>query len=268
MGWPVGHSRSPLIHKHWIEEHGLRGDYVLLPVPPERLGDALRGLSAMGFAGCNLTIPHKVAAMGLVDRVDVLAKRIGAINTIVVEEDGSLSGRNTDAFGFIQSLRDAQPHWRADIGPATVIGAGGAARAILAGLLDAGATEIRLSNRSYNKAQELAQEFGPAVHPVQWEDRQTAVESCALLVNTTNQGMQGQPALDLSLAGLPTQALVADIIYTPLNTPFLTAAQQRGNPTVNGLGMLLNQASLAFSVWFGVRPEIRPALVTKVKATF
>lgn len=268
MGWPVGHSRSPLIHNHWIAENGLRGSYVLLPVQPERIAEALRGLSALGFAGCNLTIPHKVAAMALVDRIDPLAQRIGAINTIVVEADGSLSGRNTDAFGFIQSLRDVQTHWRADTGPVTVIGAGGAARAILAGLIDEGAKEIRLVNRSMEKAQALAQEFGPVIHAIRWEDRHDALADCALLVNTTNQGMQGQAALDLSLECLPTQALVTDIVYTPLETPLLNAANLRGNTTVNGLGMLVNQARLAFEAWFGARPEIKPDLLEKIKASF
>ncbi len=268
MGWPVSHSRSPLIHNHWIAEYGLLGAYALLPVQPERLADAIRGLSALGFAGCNLTIPHKVAAMALVDRVDALAQRIGAINTIVVEADGTLSGRNTDAFGFVQSLRDAQPQWCADAGPAAVIGAGGAARAILAGLIDKGTREIRLSNRSNGKAEELAQEFGPVIRTIPWEERHDALADCALLVNTTNQGMQGQPALDLYLDALPSEALVADIIYTPLETPLLRAARLRGNPAIDGLGMLLNQASLAFSSWFGVQPRIQPDLVEKIKATF
>jgi shikimate dehydrogenase len=206
--------------------------------------------------------------MALVDQTDPLARRIGAINTIVVEADGSLSGRNTDAFGFIQSLRDLQPGWRAEAGPATVIGAGGAARAILAGLIDEGATEIRLVNRSMEKAQELAQAFGPAIHAIRWEDRHDALEDCALLVNTTNQGMQGQQALNLSLKCLPKYAMVTDIVYTPLETPLLTAAKLRGNATVNGLGMLINQASLAFEAWFGIQPAISSDLIAKIKASF
>lgn len=268
MGWPVAHSRSPILHNHWIAEHGLNGAYVLLPVQPETLEQALRALPTLGFAGCNLTIPHKVAAMDIVDHLDPLAQRIGAANTIVVGADGSLNGRNTDAYGFIQSLRDAQPHWRADAGPACVMGAGGAARAVIAGLLDAGATDIRLCNRSDAKAVDMAQEFGPYVHAAPWAERHSTLAGAALLVNTTNQGMHGQPALDLDLAELPTTALVSDIVYVPLDTPLLLAAKAHGNPTVNGLGMLINQARPAFDAWFGVLPSISPALLAKVIATF
>ncbi|APW43335.1 shikimate dehydrogenase [Rhodoferax saidenbachensis] len=268
MGWPVSHSRSPLIHNHWIAEHGLRGAYVLLPVQPDKLAVALRGLSALGFAGCNLTIPHKVAAMPLVDHLEPLAQRIGAVNTIVVGPDGALTGRNTDAYGFVQSLLDAKPDWRADAGPAVVLGAGGAARAVLAGLIDGGARSIRLCNRSWDKAHDLAQEFGSAiVHAVPWADRHNALDGAALLVNTTSQGMQGESALDLSLDRLPAEALVSDIIYVPLETPLLAAARQRGNATVNGLGMLLNQARPAFEAWFGMRPDVTPALLAQVQAT-
>lgn len=268
MGWPVGHSRSPTIHNHWIAQHALRGVYVLLPVQPADLTTALRALPVLGFAGCNLTIPHKVEALGIVDSLEPLAKRIGAVNTVVVQTDGSLLGRNTDAFGFIQSLKDAQPAWRANAGPSAVIGAGGAARAVIAGLLDAGATELRLTNRSADKAQAMAQEFGPSVQAIPWNERHDALEGAALLVNTTNQGMHGEAPLDLKLDLLPTTALVSDIIYVPLETPLLSSARLRGNPTVNGLGMLLNQARPAFEAWFGVLPEISPALLAKVHATF
>jgi len=268
MGWPVAHSRSPVIHNHWIAHHGLQGAYVLLPVQPEQLGLALRSLPVLGFAGCNLTIPHKVAAMRLVDRVDPLARSIGAINTIVVEKDQSLTGLNTDSFGFIQSLLDAQPDWRADAGAVAVIGAGGAARAVIVGLMANGAREIRLTNRSGAKALDMAQEFGEPVRAVPWEDRHEALADIALLVNTTNQGMHGQPPLDLSLHQLPGNALVSDIIYVPMETPLLIDARQRGNPTVNGLGMLLNQARPAFDAWFGMLPGITPELRAKVHATF
>ena len=267
MGWPVSHSRSPLIHQHWIAELGLQGSYVLLPVQPAHLVAALRSLPLLGFAGCNLTIPHKVAAMAAVDEVEPLARRIGAVNTIVVRPDGSLLGRNTDGYGFLQSLRDAQPNWRAEATAAAVIGAGGAARAILVALLDAGAPCIRLCNRSDDKAQALAQEFGPAVQAVPWQQRHAALDGCALLANTTNQGMQGQAALDLALHALPLSALVADIVYTPLETPLLAAARLRGNLGVNGLGMLLNQARPAFAAWFGPTPTITPALLAKVQAS-
>ena len=268
MGWPVAHSRSPILHNHWIAEHGLRGAYVLLPVQPEKIEQALRALPILGFAGCNLTIPHKVAAMAIVDHLEPLAQRIGAANTIVVGADGSLTGRNTDAFGFIQSLRDAQPAWRADAGAACVVGAGGAARAVIAGLLDEGATEVRLTNRSDAKAVDMAQEFGPLVHAVPWAERHAALDGVALLVNTTNQGMHGQAALDLQLDALPATALVSDIVYVPLETPLLLEAKARGNATVNGLGMLLNQARPAFAAWFGPLPAISPALMDQVLASF
>lgn len=267
MGWPVAHSRSPAIHGHWIRHYGLNGHYVLLPVQPERIADAMRGLRALGFAGCNITIPHKVAAMPLVDRIDPLAARIGAINTIVAEKDGTLSGYNTDAYGYIQSLLDAQPDWRADAGPITVLGAGGAARAILVALAERGAKEIRLCNRSPDKAQALAAEFGAPIRALPWEQREDALDGAALLVNTTSLGMKGQAPLDLSLDRLPKHALVSDIIYVPLETPLLAAARQRGNRTINGLGMLLNQARPAFQHWFGVMPEVTPELRRLIEAT-
>lgn len=267
MGWPVAHSRSPLIHNHWIAEYGLAGAYVLLPVRPDRLEAALRGLPALGFSGCNLTIPHKVEVMRWLDTVDAHAQRIGAVNTVVVATDGSLLGRNTDAFGFIESLHQAHPQWRASTGPACVIGAGGAARAVLCALLDDGAPNIRLCNRSSAKAHDMAQEFGPRVQAVPWEDRHAGLDGINLLVNTTNQGMHGQDALDLALDDLPADALVADIIYVPLLTPLLAAAQARGNPTVHGLGMLLHQARPAFEAWFGVHPEVSPALLAKAIAS-
>ena len=267
MGWPVAHSRSPVIHSHWIAEHGLRGAYVLLPVQPTQLEQALRALPVLGFTGCNLTIPHKVDALAIVDHIDPLAERIGAINLVVVGPDGSLAGRNTDAFGYVQSLRDAQPHWRPETGPAVVLGAGGAARAVITGLLDCGVPSIRLTNRSADKAEELAGLFGPQVSAVAWSERHAALDGAALLVNTTNLGMQGQPALDLDLSCLGTQALVSDVVYIPLETPLLADARQRGNATVNGLGMLLNQARPAFEAWFGVMPALSESLLDKVHAT-
>jgi shikimate dehydrogenase len=268
MGWPVDHSRSPLIHSHWIDAYGLMGAYVLLPVRPENLATALRALPLLGFAGCNLTIPHKVAAMSVVDRVDNTARRIGAINTVVVESDGSLTGKNTDAFGFIQSLVEVLPTWRADAGPSTVIGAGGAARAVIAGLLDQGATEIRLVNRSQDKARALADEFGLCVTVTPWDERHAALGGSTLLVNTTNQGMAGQSALDLQLDDLGVKTLVSDIVYVPLETPLLASAKARGNVTVNGLGMLVHQARAAFEAWFGVMPVTSPPLMAKIRSSF
>ena len=268
MGWPVAHSRSPVIHNHWIRQYGLNGTYGLFPVEPQNIDDAIRGLKALGLAGCNITIPHKVEAMKRMDWVDPLAQRMGAINTIVVQADGALHGYNNDGFGFIQSLRDDKPDWRADAGPITVLGAGGAARAIVLSLIDEGASEIRLINRTRAKADALAQEFGQVVTAYDWSERHDALAGCALLINTTNQGMHGQPDLDLQLEQLPSSALVADAIYIPLETSLLAQARQRGNTGVNGLGMLLNQARPAFKAWFGVMPEITPALRQAIIATF
>jgi shikimate dehydrogenase len=267
MGWPVAHSRSPMLHGYWIGQLGLSGAYVPLTVRPERLADALKGLSALGFAGCNLTIPHKEAAMRLVDRVDPVAKRIGAINTIAVGEDGSLTASNTDAFGFIECLREAKPDWRADAGPAAVMGAGGGARAVVASLAERGAREIRVANRTFARAQKLATDFGTPVRAVPWEQRHDALDGISLLVNTTSQGMVGQAPLDLALDRLPPRALVSDIVYIPLETPLLAAARKRGNPAVNGLGMLIHQARPAFQAWFGVLPDATPELRRLLETT-
>jgi shikimate dehydrogenase len=267
MGWPVAHSRSPKIHNYWLQKHGLNGSYVLLPVAPGNLKVALPGLTALGFRGCNVTIPHKVDALSLVHELDPVARRMGALNTIVVQPDGSLKGFNNDGFGYIQSLLDAKPDWRADAGPITVLGAGGAARAVVLSLAERGAKEIRLLNRSFEKAQALANEFGGPIKALTWSERHSALTDVALLVNTTNQGMHGSPDLDLQLDALPVSALVSDVIYVPLETHLLAAARKRGNATVNGLGMLLNQARPAFHAWFGVMPEVTPELRQMVEAT-
>jgi shikimate dehydrogenase len=268
VGWPVAHSRSPVIHNHWLARYGIPGRYVLFPVPAERLVDALRGLSALRLRGCNITTPHKQAVMPLVDDVDPLAKRIGAVNTIVVQEDGSLRGFNNDGNGFVQSIRDARPDWRPDAGPIAIIGAGGAARAVVASLADQGAREIRVVNRTYERACELQALFGPPVSAVRWDARADALADVALVANATNQGMGGKSSLDLALDRLTADAIVADLIYTPPETPLLAAARKRGNPTVNGLGMLLNQARPAFNAWFGVTPQITPELIRALEATF
>jgi shikimate dehydrogenase len=278
MGWPVGQSRSPLIHNYWIAKygpaHGFTGDYIRLPVKPDSasgLKDAIAGMRAMGFAGCNLTMPHKTAAMPFVDHLDPIAKRMGAVNTLVFAEDGSISGFNNDGFGYVESLREVG---FADFakGPITVLGAGGAARAVMLALADAGATEIRLANRTDANAIRIAQQFtddfGVAIRAVPWANRAAALDGCALLVNATSQGMYGQPALELPLDALPVSALVSDAIYVPLETPLLADAKARGNPTVNGLGMLLNQARPAFQAWFGVMPEITDELRALALATF
>jgi shikimate dehydrogenase len=268
MGWPVAHSRSPSIHNYWIALHKLEGAYGLFPVAPQNLEAAIRGLHCLGIAGCNVTIPHKVNAMQFVDWVDPIAKRIGAINTIVASADGSLKGFNTDAFGYIESLREAAPTWRANAGPVVLLGAGGAARAIIVGLISEGATEIRIINRTKNKADQIASEFSDTVKSYEWHERHDALQDCALVVNTTSLGMQGQDALDLQLDQLPFSALVSDVIYAPLETRLLKDARIRGNATVNGLGMLLHQARPAFNSWFNVMPEVTPELRKVITATF
>ena len=268
LGWPVAHSRSPVIHNHWLARYGIPGRYVLFPVPPEKLEAALRGLSVLGLRGCNVTTPHKQAVMPLIDHVDEMARRVGAVNTIVAQPDGSLRGFNNDGNGFVQSVRDARPDWRPDQGPIAVIGAGGAARAVAASLAAQGAREIRVINRTAERAQQMARDYGPPVKALPWEARADALGDVALLVNCTNQGMAGKPALDLALDRLAPGAIVGDLIYTPPQTPLLAAARARGHTTVNGLGLLLNQARPAFQAWFGVMPDITPDLIKAVEATF
>jgi shikimate dehydrogenase len=268
LGWPVAHSRSPVIHNHWLAQYGIPGRYVLFPVPPEKLEAAVRGIAALGLRGCNVTTPHKQAIFPLLDRVDDLARRIGAVNTVVVEQDGTLTGFNNDGNGFIQSLRDADPRWRPDTGPITVLGAGGAARAVVASLAAQGAREIRVTNRTRDKAREIADAVGSVVKVVPWEVREEALDGIALLANATTLGMAGKPSLDIALDRLPLRALVGDLIYVPPETPLLAAARARGNITVNGLGLLLNQARPAFHAWFGVMPDITPALRQAIAATF
>jgi shikimate dehydrogenase len=266
MGWPVGHSRSPSLHGRWIAEHGLDAAYVPLAVKPEHLGTALRALPALGLRGANLTLPHKEAGMAHVDSVDAMGLRIGAINTVVVGEDGALLGSNTDGYGFIENLRAGAPGWRADAGPAVVLGAGGAARGVCAALLDAGAREIRILNRTRERAEALAARFGAGCAALDWRDRSAVLADCALLANTTSLGMSGQPPLELSLDDLPPGAVVNDIVYVPLETPLLAAARARGNVVIDGLGMLLHQGRPSFAAWFGVQPRVTPALHAAIAA--
>ena len=267
MGWPVMHSRSPMLHNYWFRQHELAGTYVPLAIRPEGLAAALRALHPLGFAGCNLTIPHKQQAMTIVDEVDMVARRIGAISCVVVRPDGSLSGSNNDCYGFIHSLRQERPGWRADSGPIVVIGAGGGSRAVCYGLAQEGAKEIRLVNRTLARAKGIADEFGGPIQALPWEQRHDALEGAAMVVNTTSNGMLGQPALELKLDKLPKNALAADIIYIPLETPFLAAARKRGNPTVNGLGMLLHQGRPAWKAWFGIEPAVTAELRTMLEKT-
>jgi len=267
MGWPVMHSRSPMLHNYWFKQHGLAGTYVPLAIRPEGLAAALRALHSLGFAGCNLTIPHKQEAMKIVDEVDPLAKAIGAISCVVVEPDGKLFGTNNDCYGFIHAIREEQPSWRADLGPIVVIGAGGGSRAVCYGLAQEGAREIRLVNRTLSRAKSIADEFGGPIKALPWEQRHDTLEGAAMVVNTTSCGMVGQSALDIRLDKLPKTALAADIIYIPLETPFLAAVRKQGNRTVNGLGMLLNQGRPAWKAWFGIEPEVTAELRAMVERT-
>ena len=260
LGWPVEHSLSPRLHGFWLAEHGIDGVMVPLPVRPEHFADALHALPKLGFVGASVTLPHKEAALKLADDVEPLARRIGAVNALIVRPDGTVFGRNTDAFGFMESLRHGAPGWRADAGAAVVLGAGGAARAVVAALLDAGVAEIRLVNRTAARAQELVRAMNGPVVARSWAERAQALDGAALLVNTTTLGMTGQPPLDLDLAALPAMATVADIVYVPLETPLLKAARARGLAAVDGLGMLLHQGRPAFAAWFGLEPKVTPAL--------
>jgi shikimate dehydrogenase len=266
MGWPVGHSRSPRLHGYWLAHHEIDGAYVPLPVAPENLGQALRALPALGFAGVNLTLPHKQVALDHLDRIDAMGQRIGAVNTVVVTPDGLLEGSNSDGFGFLANLRAGAPEWHALAGPAVVIGAGGGARAVCAALIDAGAPEIRLVNRTHERALALAADMGAACMVYEWSARASALDGASLLVNTTSLGMTGQPDLDFALDGLPPPAVVNDIVYSPLETPLLANARARGHVVVDGLGMLLHQGRPGFRAWFGIEPEVTDGLRRAVLA--
>ncbi|MCI0429607.1 MAG: shikimate dehydrogenase [Rhodospirillales bacterium] len=260
MGWPVAHSLSPRLHGYWLRQYGIDGAYVPLAVRPERLAVALRALSDLGFAGCNLTAPHKESALTVVDEVEQAALPTGAINTVRVRPDGTLFGWNTDIEGYVESLAAALPGWSLVGKPAAVLGAGGAARAVLVALAGLGAAEIRLVNRTSERAEALAKALGGPIRALPWGRLKEALGGAALLVNTTTLGMAGEPPLVIDLAPLPEEAVVSDIVYAPLETPLLAAARARGHRAVDGLGMLLHQAVPGFEAWFGTRPAVSPAL--------
>ena len=267
MGWPVMHSRSPMLHNYWFDKYNLQGRYLPLAIEPSKLGPALRALAPLGFAGCNLTIPHKEAAIAIVDEVAPSAKKMGAISCVTVSSDGKLTGTNNDGYGYIHGLLEAAPDWKAEAGPVVVIGAGGGARAVAMSLAERGAKEVRLVNRTEARAQALAKDLGGPIKAHPWSDRNRLMEGASLLVNTTSQGMVGNPALDVELDALPTSAIVSDIVYIPGETPLLAAARERGNRTVNGLGMLLHQARPAWQAWFGIEPEVTLELRRQIEAS-
>ncbi len=256
IGWPVEHSLSPRLHGYWLKKHGIDGTYVPMAVAPEDFENYLAGLRDQGIAGVNITVPHKEAALKAVAILDENARRIGSVNTITVQETGELHGGNTDGFGFMENLKDGAPGWTPDLGPVTVLGAGGAARAIVVALMDAGVAELRLVNRTKERAQKLAEDLGGPIIVTDWDKRDKALEDSALLVNTTTLGMTGKETLSLDLGSLPPAAVVTDIVYAPLVTPLLKQAKERGHPAVDGLGMLLHQARPGFHRWFGVDPEV------------
>lgn len=260
MGWPIKHSLSPRLHGYWLRRYGIDGTYIPIAVHPDRFEEALTALPALGFAGTNVTVPHKEAALATVDEADETARRIGAVNTVTVRDDGSLFGQNTDAFGFIENLRETIPDWLGIPRPAVVLGAGGAARAICVALYDAGVPEVRVVNRTVSRAERLGEELDMPLHAFTWADAGRSFDDACLLVNTTTLGMAGHSPLDLSLDGLPPDAAVVDIVYTPLQTPLLRQAAARRQRVANGLGMLLHQGRPGFKRWFGVSPDVTAEL--------
>ncbi|HEY6981283.1 shikimate dehydrogenase [Reyranella sp.] len=265
VGWPVEHSRSPALHGFWLREHRIDGYYGRLPVEPKTA--ALEALVAFlrrtpNARGCNLTLPHKIGIMPFLDRIHPDAMRIGAVNTVIKHRDGTLEGRNSDGFGFLAALREGVPDWKAAAGPVVVLGAGGAARAVVASLIDAGVPELRLINRTQSSAVELGLAFTPndgrQIAIERWEERAAMLDGATLLVNTTSLGMKGQPPLDLDLGRLPMTAAVDDIVYVPLETPLLAAARARGQRCIDGLGMLLQQGRMGFEAWFGTKVTVSP----------
>ena len=263
IGWPAAHSRSPLIHHYWLRTLGIAGGYVIEAVPPEDLRDFVLRLSLRGFVGANVTIPHKEAVLAL-STPDARARAVGAANTLWFA-DGELRATNTDVEGFINNLDASAPGWDA-AEEALVLGAGGSSRAVVFGLLERGIRRIHLANRTIARAETLARQFGPTVHPLPWDAVGEVLPRARLLVNTTSLGMHGQPSLDIDVAGLPHAAVVADLVYVPLMTPLLAAATARGLKTADGLGMLLHQAVRGFELWFGRRPEVTAELRALIEA--
>lgn len=266
IGNPIAHSRSPRLHRHWLKTYDILGDYIPLHVEGDDLEVVLKTLPKMGFVGVNVTIPHKVHALHIADQVTDRATLIGAANTLTFLADGKIYADNTDGYGFIENLRQNAPDWQANSGPAAVFGAGGAARAVIVSLLDAGAPEILLSNRTRAKAETLRAEFGSRVTVVEWVQAGNMLEEATTVVNTTSLGMKGAAEFRVPLDGLRRDAVVTDLVYTPLRTPLLDTAEKMGCTTVDGLGMLLHQGVPGFERWFGTRPEVDDALRRAVLA--
>ena len=270
IGHPISHSRSPLLHGYWLEKYGIDGALVPLDIRPEEIDDVLRTLPKLGLIGASVTLPFKEAALKQSSEVDPAAKAIGAVNMLTIGAEGQLIGRNTDAFGFIENLREKVPAWSAERGTAVVLGAGGAARAAAYALAEAGAPEVRLINRTRNRAEEIARHletrFSTSFVVADWADRDMALADAAALVNATSLGMSGRPELPLDLDALPPTSLVTDLVYSPLMTPLLAMAKRRGNDVVDGLGMLIHQARPAFQTWFGIDPEVTEELRFKLEA--
>jgi shikimate dehydrogenase len=263
IGWPAAHSRSPLIHHYWLRTLGIEGGYNIEAVPPEGFAEFVLRLSSHGFVGANVTLPHKERAMAL-SVPDAHARAVGAANTLWYE-GGELRSTNTDIEGFINNLDASAQGWDG-IDEALVLGAGGSSRAVVFGLIERGIKRVHLANRTPERARALAEQFGENVHPIAWETIADALPRTGLLVNTTSLGMRGQPALEIDVSLLPSHAIVADLVYVPLETPLLAAARTRGLKTADGLGMLLHQAVRGFELWFGKRPEVTPELRALVEA--
>ena len=256
IGSPISHSRSPFLHGHWLRRYGLDGHYIPMEIASSDLERVIETLPMMGFVGLNVTIPHKERVISLADHVTDRAALMGAANTLTFGEDGKVYADNTDGHGFLQNLKQGAPNWKANSGPIAVIGAGGASRAVVSALIEDGATEIRLSNRTRNRADALRQEFGTKIEVYDWVQAGNMFDGASTVVNTSSLGMVGKPEMRIPLDALSKEAVVTDLVYTPLETPLLAYAKSVGCQTVDGLGMLLYQAAPGFERWFGVKPEV------------
>lgn len=259
IGSPIAHSRSPRLHGHWLKSYGLSGHYIPMDVPAAKLEDTLRLLPEIGFVGVNITIPHKERVMEIADMVSDRATLIGAANTLTFREGGKIYADNTDGYGFLENLKQGAPDWRATAAPAVVLGAGGASRAVITALLEAGVPEIYLSNRTRLRAEKLREDFGQRIHVIDWVHAGNVLEEANTVVNTSSLGMVGKPELRVPLDGLRPGTLVTDIVYTPLETRLLRIGRELGCTCVDGLGMLLHQAVPGFERWFGKRPVVDQA---------